>query len=60
MTSTGILPRKRVLSGGYIPAVNTSEGLSEISNTDIKRARKVTLSGRQVQAHALTKNSKTR
>ena len=58
MTSTGILPRKRVLSGGDIPAVNTSEVLSEISNIDIKRARNRAISGQQVQAGALTKKLK--
>ena len=45
MTSLCKLPLKRVLSGGNIRAVNISEGLSEISNIDIKRARKRALSG---------------
>ena len=58
MTSTGILPRKRALSGADIPAVNTTEILSEITNTGIKRARKRALSDQQVQPDALTKTKK--
>ena len=43
--STAILPQKRALSGGDIPAVNTSEDLSKISNIDIKRERRRAFSG---------------
>ena len=57
MKPTGILLRKRGLSGGDIPAVNTSEGLSEISNIDTRRARTRALSGQQVYADALKKQT---
>ena len=43
-----------------IPPVDSSESLSEIANIDIKRARKRALSGQQVQADSLTKNTKTK
>jgi hypothetical protein len=43
-----------------IPPVDSSESLSEIANIDIKGARKRALSGQQVQADSLTKNTKTK
>ena len=43
-----------------ISPVDSSESLSEIGNIDIKRARKRALSGQQVQADSLTKNTKTK
>jgi hypothetical protein len=39
---------------------DSSESLSEIANIDIKRTRKRALSGQQVQADSLTKNTKTK
>jgi hypothetical protein len=58
MTPSCINPRKRALSGSYFPPVDSSESFSEIANIDIKRARKRVLSGQQVQADSLTKNTK--
>ena len=55
-----INPRKRALSGSDIHPVDSSESLSEIANIDMKRARKRALSGQQVQADSLTKNTKTK
>jgi hypothetical protein len=60
MTPSCINSRKRALSGSDIPPVDSSESLSEIANIDIKRARKRSLSGQQVQADSLTKNTKTK
>jgi hypothetical protein len=60
MTPSGINHRKRALSGSDIPTVDSSESLSEIANIDIKCARKRALSGQQVQADSLTKNTKTK
>jgi hypothetical protein len=42
------------------PPVDSSESLSEIANIDIKCVRKRALSGQQVQADSLTKNTKTK
>ena len=50
MTPSCINPRKRALSGSDIPTVDSSESLSEITNIDIKCARKRALSGQQVQS----------
>jgi hypothetical protein len=50
----------RALSGSYFPPVDSSESFSEIANIDIKRARKRAISGQQVQADSLTKNTKTK
>jgi hypothetical protein len=50
----------RALFGSDIPPVDSSESLSEIANIDIKRARKMALSGQQVQADSLAKNTKTK
>ena len=58
MTPSCRNPRKRALSGSYFPPVDSSESFSEIANIDIKRARKRALSGQQVQADSLTKNTK--
>ena len=58
MAPSCINPRKRALSGSYFPPVDSSESFSEIANIDIKRARKRALSGQQVQADSLTKNTK--
>jgi hypothetical protein len=43
-----------------ISPVDSSESLSEIGNIDIKRGRKRALSGQQVQADSLIKNTKTK
>ena len=48
------------IAGSDIPPVDSSESLSEIANIDIKRVRKRALSGQQVQADSLTKNTKTK
>ena len=48
------------IAGSDIPPVDSSESLSEIANIDINRARKRALSGQQVQADSLTKNTKTK
>ena len=48
------------IAGSDIPPVDSSESLSEIANIDIKRARKRALSGQQVQADSLIKNTKTK
>jgi hypothetical protein len=46
--------------GSDIPPVDSSESLSQIANIDIKCARKRALSGQQVQAASLTKNTRTK
>jgi len=60
VNEAGIAMRPSCINPRDIPPVDSSESLSEIANIDIKRARKRALSGQQVQADSLTKNTKTK
>jgi hypothetical protein len=60
VNEAGIAMTPSCINPRVIPPVDSSESLSEIANIDIKRARKRVLSGQQVQADSLTKNTKTK